>query len=113
MKDADRQRIKRCLEEIDTWRASGIKLKAYVQSRGEELAPRRARLSWERRWRQALDGSPGVAFVLAVPARLAKATKPPKVHPTPMGNEQITGACVRIVVSREGSAVRAPASSGP
>ena len=36
MKDADRRRIERCLQDIDTWRASGMKLKAYAQSRGEE-----------------------------------------------------------------------------
>ena len=30
MKDADRIRIERALEEIDTWRASGIKLKDYA-----------------------------------------------------------------------------------
>lgn len=75
MKEADRARITRCLEEIDSWRASGTKLKTYVQTRGEELAPWRAWLSWERRWRQALIGAPGVAFVRAVPARHAKATK--------------------------------------
>lgn len=37
MKEADQARITRALEEIDSWRASGIELKAYVQSRGEEL----------------------------------------------------------------------------
>lgn len=36
MKEADRQRIERCLQDIDLWRASGMKLKAYAQSRGEE-----------------------------------------------------------------------------
>ncbi len=76
MKDTDRQRIERCLEDFDAWRASGIKLKEYVQQRGENLAHWRARLSWERRWRQMLAdtyvkaetaGQSGAAFVRAVP----------------------------------------------
>ncbi len=44
MKEADRTRIERCLQEIDTWRASGMKLKAYAQSRGEELSHWRGQL---------------------------------------------------------------------
>ena len=75
MKEADRARITRTLQDIDTWRASGLKLKAYAQSRGEDLSHWRARLSWEQRWRQALSGAPGAAFVRAVPVKHAKAAK--------------------------------------
>lgn len=57
MKDTDRQRIERALEEFDAWRASGMALKAYVQLRGEELAHWRARLRWGRRWRKMLNGT--------------------------------------------------------
>ena len=44
MKEADRARITRALQEIDIWRASGMKLKAYAQSRNEELSHWRAQL---------------------------------------------------------------------
>lgn len=37
MKEANRARITRAPQDIDTWRASGLKLKACAQSRGEEL----------------------------------------------------------------------------
>lgn len=110
MKDADRIRIEGALEEIDTWRASGIKLKAYAQSRGEELTHWRARLSWERRWRLALAGVPGVAFVRAVRAESAsqaKATQARRTASTPMDAERSQDASVRMVVNREGSAMRA------
>lgn len=107
MKEADRARITRTLQDIDTWRASGMKLKAYAQSRGEELTHWRARLSWERRWRQALSGAPGVAFVRAVPVKHAKAAKARCAATTPSGDKQIQDACVRIVLNREGSALRA------
>ena len=47
MKDADRQRIVRCLVGIGAWRVSGIPLKAYAQQRGKEMSHWRARLGWE------------------------------------------------------------------
>ncbi len=107
MKEADRTRIERCLQEIDTWRASGMKLKTYAQSRGEELSHWRAQLSWERRWRQALTVVPGAAFVRAVAASHAKASGTKPTASTPMNPEKGQGACVRIVVSPEGSTLRA------
>lgn len=107
MKEADRTRIERCLQDIDAWRASGMKLKAYAQSRGEELTHWRARLSWERRWRQALTAVPGAAFVRAVPVKHAKATKARRAALPAMGDEPTKDVCVRIVLSREGSALRA------
>lgn len=107
MKEADRARITRALEDIDAWRASGMKLKAYAQSRAEELNHWRARLSWERRWRQALTAVPGAAFVRAVPTKHAKAGGTKPSASAPMNPLKGQGACVRIVVSREGSALRA------
>lgn len=87
MKDTDRQRIERCLEEFGAWRASGMALKAYVQLRGEELAHWRARLSWERRWLQMLNGtntqdtSAHSAFVRATPSQTrAAAAKSTHCH---------------------------------
>lgn len=107
MKEADRARITRALQDIDTWRASGLKLKAYAQSRGEELSHWRARLSWEQRWRQALAGAPGVAFVRAVPVRQAKASKTLRAASISMDPAKDKDTCVRIVLGREGSALRA------
>lgn len=108
MKDADRQRIERCLEEFDAWRTSGIPLKIYVQQRGENLAHWRARLSWERRWRQMLAGTytqparagtgTGTAFVRAVPGADA-AMAPAKAAPHPSTHHD----CLRIVLSTGGT----------
>lgn len=111
MKDADRQRIERCLEEFDAWRASGIPLKIYVQQRGENLAHWRARLSWESRWRQMLAGTyakkaaqAGAAFVRAVPNTVsagqmpnAKPVQPPSQRPD----------CLHIVLSNPAGALQA------
>ena len=105
MKDTDRQRIERALEEFDAWRASGMALKAYVQLRGEELSHWRARLSWERRWRQMLNGTytkdtaGRCAFVQATPNQTRTTAKPhplslpqPALHPA----QQTT---LRIVIN--------------
>lgn len=48
MKEADSMRIERALKDIDTWRASSMKLAAYAQSRNDALSYWRAQLSWER-----------------------------------------------------------------
>lgn len=107
MKEADRTRIERCLQNIDAWRASGMKLKTYAQSRNEELSHWRARLSWERRWRQALTAVPGTAFVRAVPVKHAKASKTQRTASTPIDHAKGKDTRVRIVLSREGSILRA------
>ncbi len=89
MNQSQRERIELSLGEIDAWRASGLSLKPYVSGRAEELSHWRGRLSWERRWRQMLDGSyvacqrkpaVGLAFVHAVPksANGAALTAPPQ-----------------------------------
>jgi len=57
MKEAQRQRIEQRLQEIAAWRASGLPLKTYVQQRGENHTLWRARLTWERRWQQMLEGT--------------------------------------------------------
>ena len=102
MTETRQARITRALQDIDTWRASGMKLKAYAQSRNEELSHWRAQLSWERRWRKALDPAPNsappnTAFVRAVPIKHAK-------HVNAMPTQD---ACVRIVLGKEGSALHA------
>ena len=111
MKDTDCQRIERCLEDFDAWRASGIKLKEYVQQRGENLAHWRARLSWEKRWRQMLAGTyvkttgqSGAAFVRAVPntASAGEMANAKSVrHPSHLPD------CLHIVLSSPAGALQA------
>lgn len=102
MNQLQRERMELCLREIDAWRASGLSLKQYVSGRAEELSHWRGRLSWERRWRQMLDGSyvacqrkpaVGLAFVRAVPkaAHGGALTAPPQSQDN-----------VRIVLGRAG-----------
>lgn len=111
MKDTDRQRIERCLEDFDAWRTSGIKLKEYVHQRGENLAHWRARLSWEKRWRQMLaltyakKAAPvGATFVRAV-ANTASAGQMANVksvqHPSHLPD------CLHIVLSTPAGALQA------
>ena len=95
---------------FDAWRASGMALKAYVQLRGEELAHWRARLSWERRWRQMLNGtnsqdtSAHSAFVRATPSQ-ASTTAKPQAQPAPHPAQQ--QANLRIVINAKGGALQA------
>ena len=109
MKDTDRQRIERALEEFDAWRASAMALKAYVQLRGEELSHWRARLSWERRWRQMLNGTytkdtaGRCAFVQATPSQ-SSATAKTQLQSAPHPAQQTT---LRIVINAKGSALQA------
>lgn len=110
MKDTDRLRIERCLEEFAAWRASGMALKAYVQLRGEDLSHWRARLSWERRWRQMLNGtytkdtSERCAFVQATPSQ-ARTTAKAQPQPAPHSAQQQTN--LRIVISAKSGALQA------
>lgn len=70
MKEMDRKRIECCLEEFDTWRASGLSLKDWCALEGQSLSSWRARLRWEKRWRQRLEPlAPSQAFVRALPAK--------------------------------------------
>lgn len=114
MKDTDRQRIERALEEFDAWRASGVALKAYVQLRGEELSHWRARLSWERRWRQMLNGTytkdtqTRCAFVQATPNQTRTTAKPHPLSPPQSAlppAQQATN--LRIVLTAKGGALQA------
>ena len=95
MKEADRQRVQRCLEWMDAWRASGIKLKDWCQLQGEELAVWRARLRWEQRWRHGVGQLPRAAFVQALPQ--------PKVAAAPA----TALASVRIEIGPGGAGLRA------
>lgn len=107
MNEAQRMRIERALQDIDTWRASGMKLAAYAQSRNEALSYWRAQLSWERRWRQMLDGTytqTRAAFVRATPNRASRAAKGKPQSPQQCAEPQ-TSAC--IVINVQGAALQA------
>jgi hypothetical protein len=95
MKEADRQRVQRCLQWIDTWRASGTQLKDWCALHGEELAAWRGRLRWERRWRHGVGQLSAAQFVRALP--------PPKVAPTAL----TALASVRIEIGPGGAGLRA------
>ena len=69
MKPQDRQRIERCLEQIDAWRASGVPLRQYTEHHGQHYAQWRAWLGFEGHWRQTLGGAAPATFVQARPAQ--------------------------------------------
>jgi hypothetical protein len=52
----DRQQMERCLEQVATYRASGLKAKAWAEAND---VPMRSLASWcahSRRWQERLDG---------------------------------------------------------
>lgn len=69
----DRQRIERCLEQLDAWRQSGMALKKYTEHHGHSHPQCRAWLGVEAHWRQTLSGAAHTTFVQA---RADKATSP-------------------------------------
>lgn len=107
MKEADRARITRALENIDVWRASGMKLSAYALSRGEALSYWRAQLSWEQRWCQMLNGTytrTPVAFVQATPNQASSAVQGKRQTPQHSAQPR-TSPCITINV--QGAALQA------
>lgn len=107
MNEAHRMRIERALQDIDTWRASGMKLAAYAQSRNEALSYWRAQLSWEQRWRQMLNGTytkARVAFVQANPSQTSCTVKGKPQSPQHSAQAQ-TNPC--IVINVQGAALQA------
>ena len=80
-KPQDRQRIERCLEQLDTWRASGVPLKPYTEQHGHSYTQWRAWLGFEAHWRQTLAGGATTRFVQARPAQGVAATPLPSSSP--------------------------------
>ena len=76
-KPQDRQRIERCLEQIDAWRASGVPLKQYTEHHGQRYPQWRAWLGFEAHWRQTLSGATPATFVQARPAQSVATTPAP------------------------------------
>ena len=78
MKETNRLRIEQSLLHIEQWRASGQTLASYAQQRGETVQEWRGKISWEKRWRNLLQGKTASgleidristhAFVKATPA---------------------------------------------
>jgi hypothetical protein len=110
MKESSRQRITRCLEQLDAWRVSGLPIEAYAQSLGQSVAQWRAWVSWESRWRRMLNtqsvGVPDskLGFVKVSPtgyARKVKATQQPGLAPA----AKFVDNNVVLVLTRLGSGV--------
>ena len=84
-----------------------MKLKAYAQSRSEAVSYWRAQLSWERRWRQMLNGTYAearVAFVRAIPSQASSTTKGQPQSPRHCAQPQTS---LRIVINAQGGALQA------
>lgn len=86
MNDARRDHIQKQLQEIDAWRASQLPLTEYAQQCGQTIQDWRGKLSWERRWRNLLQGKPlhytthpkpALAFVKAIAPTLPKPEETP------------------------------------
>ena len=56
MKESHRLRIEQNLHHIEQWRASGQTLRSFAHQHGQTLEHWRGKLSWERRWRNLLEG---------------------------------------------------------
>ena len=92
MKETDRLRIEQSLLQIEQWRASGQTLASYVQQRGETVKQWRGKISWEKRWRNLLQGKTASgleidnartrAFVKATPAATTRAANQRTVSTT-------------------------------
>lgn len=110
-KPQDRQRIERCLEQIDAWRASGVALKQYTEHHGHSYAQWRAWLGFEVHWRQTLAGGAPTGFVQAHPAQGAAATALPSPAPTPGLRIALQGQSGAIVARVDWPLERAGSSS--
>ena len=94
MKERDRARIEGNLRQLDDWRASGLKLRAYCDAHGHSFEQWRAWRGVEQVWRESLGQLPP-----DVPgfARAVVGGKPDAVE---VGS-------VRITVRREAGAMQA------
>ncbi len=94
MKERDRPRIESNLRQLDAWRASGLRMRAYCDAHGHSFEQWRAWRGVEQVWRAALGelplSAPGFAQVVVGAKADAAAVVP-----------------VRITVRREGGAMQA------
>ena len=59
--ELDRQRLERCLEQVEAYRASGLKAAAWAAANGVELKELQSWCAHAKRWRARLDGVTAVA----------------------------------------------------
>ena len=109
MKPEDRQRIERCLEQIDAWRQSGVPLKQYTEHHGQRYPQWRAWLGFEAHWRQTLGDAVPATFVQARPAKGVATT--PEPAPTPSLRIALQSQSGALVASIDWPLDRAGSSS--
>lgn len=94
MKERDRPRVESNLRQLDAWRASGLKLRAYCDANGHSFEQWRAWRGVEQVWRAALGeltvSTPGFAQAM--------------VGDKPNAAKAVS---VRITMRREGGAMQA------
>jgi hypothetical protein len=57
----DRQHVKRCMEQVAAYRASGLKAKAWAEANGVPLGTLGSWCAHYQRWQAKLDAGPGGA----------------------------------------------------
>ena len=95
----DRERLERCLEQVQAYRASGLKAKVWAQANGVSLLSLQSWCAHAGRWRARLDGV--VAWAPARPsgfvaAQLAPAALRPTEAPAPSVRLDIGAGAVRV-----------------
>ena len=81
----DRERLERCLEQVQAYRASGLKAKVWAHANGVSLLALQSWCAHAGRWRARLDGVEAVPPTRPsgfVAARLAPAAPRPSVVPS-------------------------------
>jgi hypothetical protein len=81
----DRERMERCLEQVQAYRASGLKAKVWALANGVSLLSLQSWCAHAGRWRARLDGAEAVAAPRAggfVAAKLAPAVARPPEAPS-------------------------------
>ena len=81
----DRERLERCLEQVQAYRASGLKAKVWAQANGVSLLALQSWCAHAGRWRARLDGVEALPSARPsgfVAARLAPAAPRPSEAPS-------------------------------
>ena len=83
----DRQHVQRCMEQVEAYRASGLKAKAWAEANGVPLGTLGSWCAHYRRWQARLDGGAGAGAEPAttrptgfVAARVATPAMAPSVR---------------------------------
>lgn len=92
--ELDRQRLERCLAQVATYRASGLKAKVWAAAQGIELRDLQSWCSHATRWRARLDGVP--------PTRPEQPRGFIAAHVAPAAGQLPTPAVVRVELGAPG-----------